>query len=140
MSSGDSPTPDDQDVTAAPAAGYPSAGRARISSRSLRRLKRRRKRVMSSDDLEKDELAARNVLRKGYGWGLLAILACQIAFVDWIFYRYADEGRDWNIESSVMTAWLTATVIEVVGIAAVVVRHLFPRRDKAEDSVAEPVA
>lgn len=82
------------------------------------------------EDLERAELASRNVLRKGYGWSLLAILALQVAFVDWIFYKYANQGVDWRIEPVVMNVWLAATVVEVIGITTIVVRHLFPRRER----------
>lgn len=61
----------------------------------------------------------------------MAILALQIAYVDWVFWEYADRGRNWKVEASVMNAWLAATVIEVIGIATIVVRHLFPRQDKS---------
>lgn len=93
----------------------------------------RRRRVQSTEDLERAELASRNVLRKGYGWSLLAILALQIAFVDWVFYKYAQKGRGWDIDPAVMNVWLGATVVEVIGITTIVVRHLFPRREAPTD-------
>jgi len=51
-------------------------------------------------------------------------------FVDWIFWQYAVNGVDWKIEPVVMNVWLGATVVEVIGITTIVVRHLFPRRDE----------
>lgn len=91
---------------------------------------RRNRQVQSTEDLEKAALASRNVLRKGYGWSLLAILAAQIIFADWIFYEYAKVGRSWDVEAPVMDMWLGATVVEVISITTIVVRHLFPRQDK----------
>lgn len=80
--------------------------------------------VLSRKDKEQDIW-----LKRSYGIALLIVLILQVGAADYLFYRYADEGRNWGIEASVMQAWLAATVIEIVGIAAIVVRYLFPRRD-----------
>lgn len=104
----------------------PSSAATEIPRWRLWLAKRRRKKVLSTDDLERQAEASRNVLRKGYGWGLLLILALQIAFVDWVFWRIADLGKNWDVEPAVMHSWLGATVVEVIGVTYVIVRHLFP--------------
>lgn len=103
----------------------------RVSERTLRRIKKRRKAVQSTEDLEKADIASRNALRKFYGWSLLGILAAQIVFVDLVFWKYAEDGKDWDVDATVMNAWLAAAVVQVIGITTVVVRNLFPRRDQA---------
>jgi hypothetical protein len=68
-------------------------------------------------------------LKRLYAVALLLLIGVQVAFVDYIFYRYAKEGTGWKVDPVVMQAWLAATVIEVLGVVAIVVQHLFPRRD-----------
>lgn len=57
-------------------------------------------------------------------------MVAQLAAADAGFFLYAELGRDWDIEASIMHVWLGATVVEVVGIVLVVTRYLFPRRDQ----------
>jgi hypothetical protein len=60
---------------------------------------------------------------------LLVILAVQIVVADVVFCVFAAVGKHWHLSDGVMQIWLAAAVVEVIGVVAVVTRHLFPRRD-----------
>jgi hypothetical protein len=87
-------------------------------------------------DLQRKEDEGDIALKRLYGAVLLVALVAVLVFANYIFYRYAKEGTTpkWNIDPGVMKAWLAATVVEVLGLAAIVVRHLFPRRDETPRS------
>src|SRR5437588_10711951 len=64
-----------------------------------------------------------------YGWTLLAALVAQLMAADVVFVLYAAWGVHWRIPSAVMSAWLSATVVEVIGVVYVITKSLFPLRD-----------
>jgi hypothetical protein len=43
-------------------------------------------------------------------------------------------ANDWELSSGVIEVWLAATVIQIVGVVAIVTRHLFPNRERSEAS------
>jgi len=43
---------------------------------------------------------------------------------------YAAWGVDWDIPAVVISAWLGATVVEVIGVVYAITRSLFPLSDK----------
>ncbi len=97
---------------------------------SAETLRRGAKRVETSKDLANQQQSTRNQLAGWYGWTLLGILAAQIIFADVVFLLYANSDEvEWDIDPVVMNVWLGATVVQIVGIATVVVRSLFPRQD-----------
>ncbi len=69
-------------------------------------------------------------LKKTYARTLLCIMVGQLVIADIGFFLYATFGVNWKVDTSVIQAWLAATVFEVIGIALVVTRYLFPRRDQ----------
>jgi hypothetical protein len=70
-------------------------------------------------------------LRETYAKNLLRILAAELVAVNVMFWLYAEVGHGWNVPDAVIQIWLGATVVQVVGIVAVVTRYLFPNRDGA---------
>ena len=68
-------------------------------------------------------------LKKVYAWTLLGMMGVQILIADTVFFIYAEWGVDWRFPPGVITGWLSATVVEVIGVVLVVTRSLFPRRD-----------
>jgi hypothetical protein len=79
--------------------------------------------------LQEEELAGKQsdrALKEAYGKRLLRGLFLQIAFADVVFLVYAQRGVDWHIDRYVMSVWLTATVVEVIGVVAIVTKSLFP--------------
>jgi len=68
-------------------------------------------------------------LKREYARNLLRLMVAQVVLVNGIFVAYAWAGKGWNLESGVVQVWIGATVVQVVGITAIVTRSLFPNRD-----------
>lgn len=81
------------------------------------------KRVYAQQEIE---------LRRNYARSLLVVLAVQIIVADAVFCVFAAVGKHWNLSDGVMQVWLAAAVVEIIGVVAIVTRHLFPRRDGHE--------
>lgn len=64
-------------------------------------------------------------LRNLYAKGIFRILTAQIVSANAGFFIYGF-WLSWQIEPSVIQAWLAATVVQVIGIVLVVTRYLFP--------------
>jgi hypothetical protein len=73
-------------------------------------------------------------LRQMYADWILWLLGAQFVIADAVFVAFAWIGRSWNLPPAVIEVWLAATVIQVVGVVAIVTRHLFPNRDRSEAS------
>jgi glutathione S-transferase len=73
-------------------------------------------------------------LRQSYADWLLWLLGAQFLIADAVFVAFAWAGRRWALPPEVIEVWLAATVVQVVGVVAIVTRHLFPKR------VGEPAA
>lgn len=69
--------------------------------------------------------------RRTYGKWLLWLLVGHLALVHVGFGAYMIEGKGFDVPDGVMQAWFAATSVQVVGLALVVVRNLFPNRDSA---------
>ena len=84
-----------------------------------------------AQDLELRQLFAEQEhgLRQRYGDWLLWLLGAQFLVADAVFVAFAWAGQKWAVPPGVIEVWLAATVVQVVGVVAVVTRHLFPRRD-----------
>ena len=84
----------------------------------------RRRREKAADDVRK--------LRRAYAITLLGALFVQIVVADGVFYLYGN-GNQWHIPPEAISAWLGATVIEVIGVVIVITRFLF-----SKDSFPDP--
>jgi hypothetical protein len=51
---------------------------------------------------------------------------------DAVFVVFAWAGRSWDLTPGLIEVWLAATVVQVVGVVAIVTRHLFPSSDRRE--------
>lgn len=70
-------------------------------------------------------------LKKSYAKWLLRLVAAQLFVADAVFVAYAWAGEQWHLDPNVMQFWLSATLVELIGVAVVVTRYLFPRRDRS---------
>jgi hypothetical protein len=77
-------------------------------------------------------------LKKTYAHSIIRLLGLQMLVANAVFVTFAWAGEHWKLETAVIDVWLGATVVQVVGIALVVTRHLFPQRDKPDQSAAPP--
>lgn len=66
-------------------------------------------------------------LKGTYATWLLWGMGVQVAVADLAFFCYGF-WRGWDISASVMSVWLSAAVVEVIAVALVVTRYLFPSR------------
>lgn len=73
-------------------------------------------------------------LRQKYADGILWLLGAQFLVADVVFVSFAWAGRGWDLTPGVIEVWLAATVVQVVGVVAIVTRHLFPSREGSEVS------
>jgi hypothetical protein len=85
--------------------------------------------IDETTDLARRERETDLRLKQWYANWLLKGLAAQIFIVNLFFLLYASIGVGWNVPQAVISVWFSATVVEVVGVVAIVTRHLFPRRD-----------
>lgn len=77
-------------------------------------------------------------LREWYALGLFLLLIAELVVVNLIFWKYAEKGAHWNVPEGVMQVFLGATVVQVIGVVAVVTRYLFPRRDRPAADASSP--
>lgn len=73
-------------------------------------------------------------LRQSYADWILRILGAQLLVADAVFVAIAWVGRDWDLTPGMTEGWLLAAVVQVVGVVAIVTRHLFPDRGGSEVS------
>jgi hypothetical protein len=69
-------------------------------------------------------------LKKRYATWLLWLITIQLILADTVFVAYAWAGEHWHLDASVIQVWLVATLVELIGVALVITRYLFPRRDR----------
>jgi hypothetical protein len=81
------------------------------------------------EQLKHADLQQDIMLRRRYARRMLQILGGELLFVNGLFFLYTWLGVHWKIPEGTMQVWLSATVVQVVGIVYVVTRYLFPRRD-----------
>lgn len=74
--------------------------------------------------------------REMFALWAMVLVSLQLVIANTAFLNYLSENIH-DLDASVMIAWLSATVVEVVGIMWVIARNLFPYRDKG---VAKPQA
>jgi hypothetical protein len=74
-------------------------------------------------------------LRQKYADWIIWLLGSQFVVADAVFVAFAWAGMNWQLTAGVIEIWLAATVVQVVGVVAIVTRHLFPNRDRSEVSV-----
>jgi hypothetical protein len=73
-------------------------------------------------------------LRQSYADWIIRVLGAQLLVADAVFVIFAWVGENWELSPGVIEVWLAATVVQVVGVVAIVTRHLFPNRDRSEAS------
>jgi hypothetical protein len=83
----------------------------------------------TKEELERAHLQQDLELKKRYGNRLLRLVTIQLAIADIVFVLYFIVGVHWKLPEGVIYVWLVTTLVELVGVATVVTRYLFPRRD-----------
>ena len=68
-------------------------------------------------------------LKKVLGYGILSLLTAQLAVMDigFLWYGYVQViDRGGELSDAVVIAWITTTIAQVIGLATVVAKYLFP--------------
>jgi hypothetical protein len=65
-------------------------------------------------------------LKRHLAYGAFAAVGLQLLVANAAFYVYGFANA-WEIEPEVMVAWLSATVVETIGIVLIIARNLFPQ-------------
>jgi hypothetical protein len=86
-------------------------------------IKRDRKKLDLED--RKAVLAMKQVFARGVS----IVVGLQLAMADAVFFIYGVENN-WQIPGAVMIAWLSATMVQSIGIVYIIARHLFPPQGK----------
>jgi hypothetical protein len=73
------------------------------------------------------------LLQKYADW-IIWLLGAQFVVADAVFVAFAWAGKSWDLTPGVIEVWVAATVVQAVGVVAIVTRHLFPNRDGGEVS------
>lgn len=64
-------------------------------------------------------------LKKKYADWLLGAVIGQLVLANAVFIAYAWAGKGWDLDAVVIDVWLAATLVQVVGVVAIVTRYLF---------------
>jgi len=83
----------------------------------------------TKEELERYHLQQDLELKERYGNRLLRLVTIQLVIADIVFVLYFIVGVHWDLPEGVIYVWLVTTLVELVGVATVVTRYLFPRRD-----------
>ena len=73
------------------------------------------------------------------GIGSIVLVFIQLIVCDIGIFLYGWEcnKRGWQIPTEVVLGWLSASLIEIIGVLWVIARSLFPFRDKRKDTSSE---
>lgn len=79
-----------------------------------------RKRKAEADNAELDVN-----LKKIIGRAALVLMGLQVVIADMAFFFYGF-ALEWDVPEAVIIGWMTATVVQVIGVVLIIARHLFP--------------
>lgn len=105
--------------SATPAAAAKKSHRKRVAFSS-------EKEELSKSAIKLRDMTQTSRLRKQLAVFAIVAVSAQLVVANGYFGFYLWKTQDAGFEPSVMIAWLTATVVEVVGIVVIVARNLFP--------------
>ena len=103
----------------------PSGGPSPGTSRSEAYLRGVQAHPASFEGLRRQKRKNEVDLHRRVGNGALLLMVAQLLIADAAFYLYGFENG-WHIPTAAITAWLAATVIQIVGVVLVIAKNLFP--------------
>lgn len=83
---------------------------------------------MSIDDILLDGERFDHQLKKLFAWIILIAVIGQVVLANIVLLLHLMFGFGGGVDSRVLIAWFSATVVEVIGLMAIVTRYLFPAR------------
>jgi Flp pilus assembly protein TadB len=85
--------------------------------------------MVKQEETKADQAGDDRELRRWIAIGTSIAVAVQLIVADVVFVVYG-VTNSWVIPGSTISAWLGATVVQVIALAVVIVRSLFPPKDK----------
>lgn len=129
------------DAAEPPADGVPIDGSAdeATSSAAEYNAQRRESAHLRKLDAKNQRREQENKLRVTIAERIIDFVACQLFLTNMLAWVYAVVmlTRHDPIPSEVIIAWLSSTIVEIIGLLWVMARSLFPFRDKHRDKDAE---
>lgn len=107
------------------AGGRKQGGEAKRIAKRARR--RRRIELMSSEDLVTEGKRRDLVLRERVATFALWGVSAELLIANAVFVAYAWVGKHWNLPTAAIDVWLSATVVQIIGILYVIANYLFPK-------------
>lgn len=94
--------------------------------------------VRAVTDQKKEDKQA----RKPFLWTVSLLALGQLVLADIVFLKYASEGVQWDVPAAAISAWLAATVAQVIAVLLVLANNLFPKREgeRLPDALVGPAA
>jgi hypothetical protein len=78
-----------------------------------------------TDDIARTREQLDLSLRRRVAEFALTAVALELMVVNAVFIIYSWAGKHWDVPTPAMTAWLAATIVEVIGIVKVIAGSLF---------------
>lgn len=82
--------------------------------------------TMSADDILLDSVRFDHQIKKLFAWVIVIAVVGQVVLANLIVVLYLWFGFGSAGDPRVLVAWFSATVVEVIGLMAVITRYLFP--------------
>lgn len=82
--------------------------------------------VENSDDLGRKSQETDLLLKRWLSVKIVRWMGRQLVVANILFVLYAWLGREWDVPAPAISAWLGATVVEIIGIVYIIARYLFP--------------
>ncbi len=71
--------------------------------------------------------------RATFMWVVGLATVAQLVVANWVFVLYAkNQPTDWDVPVLAISAWLGATMVQVIAVLIIVANNLFPRRDNPQ--------
>lgn|GEM_PF-4738349 len=80
---------------------------------------------MTIEDIEIDGARFDHRLKKIFGWSIFWVVVSQILFANVLMFLHMGFGFGKTVAAPVIVAWFTSTVVETIGLMAIVTRYLF---------------
>jgi hypothetical protein len=81
--------------------------------------------IVKQQEAEAGQAGDNRSLRMAIAVGTSIVIGAQIIVADTVFVVYG-AANSWVIPGSTITAWLGATVVQVIALGVIIVRSLFP--------------
>lgn len=93
----------------------------------------RRRRALTVDEILVENQRFDHSLKKQFGRVILWLVIAQVALANVMIFAHFFFGAGKDVEASVMIAWISGTVVEAIGLMAIVTKYLFDAARNRDD-------